>query len=109
MEKVPFPLNMISGAIGKKIVIKQYRNGTVITKYPDMTGITASGSQRECRNLFKEAVAFAREINNDPEKKKAFRKKIKKGKSVYNAAINEYMLKAKSEFVISDRGCKRVQ
>ena len=95
MKKSLYPLCIISGSTGKKIVVKQYSKGTVITKYPDMEGIVASGSQHACRNLFKEAVAFAQEINNDAEKKKAFRKKNKSGKRVYHAAIREYMLKAK--------------
>mgnify|MGYP001602188044 CR=1 FL=1 len=53
MKKQPFPLGMISGAIGQQIVIKQYRNGTVISRYPKKSGVVASKSQRECRNLFK--------------------------------------------------------
>jgi|GEM_PF-3980152 hypothetical protein len=64
---------------------------TVPSKYPDMTGIVASGSQRACRNLFKEAVAFAKAINNDPEKKESYRKKIKKGNSVCRSSIKQYI------------------
>jgi hypothetical protein len=85
----------ISGAIGKKIVIKQYSDGEVITKFPDMSGIIASAGQRNCRNLFKEAVAFARAINNDPEKKKLYMKKAGRNRTVFNAAISEYMQKMK--------------
>ncbi|MEO8853729.1 MAG: hypothetical protein ABI359_08120 [Ginsengibacter sp.] len=97
MKKQSFPACCISGAIGKKIVFKQYRNGTVITRYPDMTRIVASGEQRECRNLFKDAVAFAKEIVNDPVKKKIYAKKIKKGDSVYHFAIKEYIAKSKRD------------
>jgi hypothetical protein len=86
----------ISGAIGKQIVIKQYKDGQVITKFPDMSKIIASSGQRNCRNLFKEAVAFARTINNDPEKKKAYLKKIQKNQTVFNAAISEYMKRGKN-------------
>lgn len=86
----------ISGAIGKQIVIKQYKDGQVITKFPDMSKIIASAGQRNCRNLFKEAVAFARTINNDPEKKQAYLEKIQKNQTVFNAAISEYMKRGKN-------------
>jgi dimeric dUTPase (all-alpha-NTP-PPase superfamily) len=81
----------------KQIVYKQYKGGQVVTKFADMSNIIASASQRNCRNLFKEAVAFARAINNDPEKKKAYLGKTAKNKSVFNAAIVEYMKRMKRE------------
>jgi hypothetical protein len=87
----------IRGAIGKQVVHKQYKRGEVVSKYPDMSRIVASSRQRGCRNLFKEAVAYARDINNDPEKKKAYQKKIGRNKIVFNAAISEYMKKVKEE------------
>ena len=90
MKKVPLIYNFISGAIGKKIVVKQYSNGIVLTKFPDMTNIKASPGQHQCRNIFKEAVAFARAINNDPEQKRLWKQKCMKGR-VYNNAIRHYM------------------
>jgi len=53
-------------AISKQLVFKQYKDGQVVMKFPDMSNIIASASQRNCGNLFKEAVAFAKAINNDP-------------------------------------------
>ena len=90
---------MISGALGKKIVVKQYRDGTVVTRYPDMTMIIASEKQRNCRNLFKEAVAFAKVINNSPAVRKERLDKIPNGKTVYNMAIREYMLRVRKKQV----------
>jgi hypothetical protein len=87
----------ISGAIGKQIVFKQYKDGQVVTKFPDMSRIIASAHQRKCRSLFKEAVAYAKDINNDPEKKKAYKGKTRKNQTVYNAAISEYMKRVKKE------------
>ena len=97
MEKALYPWCMIRGTIGKKIVVKQYRHGTVITKYPDMKKIIASERQRNCRDLFKEAVAFAGAINNNPEKKKEYLDKIPNGTTVFNMAIKEYMMQVKQE------------
>jgi len=89
----------ISGAIGKQLVYKQYKDGQVVTKFPDMSRITASTHQRRCRNLFKEAVAYAKAINNDPDKKKAYLKNTGENKTVFNTAISEYMRRVKHENV----------
>lgn len=96
MKKSSHPIFKISGAVGKKIVYKQYKDGEVITKFPDMSRVIASKGQRTCRNVFKEAVAYAQSINNDPEKKKAYRKS-RKNQTVFNAAISEYMRRVKKE------------
>ena len=85
---------MIRGAVGKEFVVKHYKGGKiVVTKYPDMSGIVASGKQRERRDLFREAVVYARWIVADEERKKAFRKTLpwKKRRYVYQAAIRLYM------------------
>ena len=87
----------ISGTIGKNVVFKQYKDGEVVTKFPDMSRINASKGQRKQRNLFKEATAYAKDIISDPEKKNAYKEKTRKNQSVYNAAISEYMKRAKKE------------
>jgi len=87
----------ISGTIGKNFVFKQYKDGEVVTKFPDMSRINASKGQRKQRNLFKEATAYAKDIISDPEKKNAYKEKTRKNQSVYNAAISEYMKRAKKE------------
>ncbi|MCU7552655.1 hypothetical protein OCK74_26280 [Chitinophagaceae bacterium LB-8] len=94
-------LGILRGTIGKCFVVKHYKGNKkkkwkkriVITKYPDMSGVVASEKQRERRDLFKEAVVYARWILSDPEQKKAFRKTLprKKRKHVYQAAIRLYM------------------
>ncbi|MEO8770147.1 MAG: hypothetical protein ABI402_08685 [Ferruginibacter sp.] len=96
-KDLPFSLTLICGAIGKEFVIKHYKDGAVKTKYPDMSGIIATVHQRNCRNLFKEAVAYAKTVITDLDKKTCWQKKLRKRNSVYNAAIKEYMLRAKKE------------
>jgi hypothetical protein len=86
-------LEGVSGALGKQIVIKNYGGKTVITAYPDMSRVKPSKQQKAKRNVFREAVAYAQAINNDPSKKAVYKKKLKKGKSVYHAAIAEFMNK----------------
>ena len=94
-EPIPLLLTWIRGAIGKEFVIKHYWYGVVKTKFPDMTKIIASAGQRKCRNLFKEAVAYAKTVIADPVKKKEWEKKVKIKYRVFNRVIKEYMLAAK--------------
>jgi hypothetical protein len=89
-------LSIIQGSIGKKFVVKHYKGRKiVITRFPDMSGIVASAKQRERRDLFKEAVVYAKWIIADKERKKAFRKSLprRKQRKVYQAAIQLYMSK----------------
>jgi len=90
-------LHNLSGQIGKQFVVKQYGQKTVVTKYPDMSKVKPSKLQKKKRNDFAEAVAYAQGILHDPEKKKAYAKKLKKGQGVYHAAITEFLKKAKSK------------
>ena len=87
-------LHQVRGQIGKQIVVKRYGNKTVITAYPDMSKIKPSKKQKAKRRLFADAVAYAKKINNDPEKKALYKKKVKKGQTVYNDAIKECLRSA---------------
>lgn len=86
-------LKNISGQVGKQLVFKQYADKTVVTKYPDMSRVEASPGQKNNRSLFKEAVAYAREINADPHLKQQYTKKTRAGESVYHYAFKEYLKK----------------
>jgi hypothetical protein len=85
-------LNGLSGAIGKRIVFKQYGEKTIVTSYPDMSKVKPSMPQKENRKVFKEAVAYAKSISADPEKKRLLAQKLPKGESVYRFALKEYLL-----------------
>ena len=93
-NQVGFLHRLIRGAIGKKYVIKHYRYGVIMTRFPDMTRIIASGKQRKCRNLFREAVAFAMSVMADPVQKEAYKKKLKVRYRLFNRLIKEYMTAA---------------
>ena len=86
----------VRGHIGKEVVLKQYAFGTVISKYPDMSQVKRSALQKKYQGDFAEAVAYAQAIIRDPQKKAAFQKKLKKGRRVYNAAIQEFFRKQTS-------------
>ncbi|MEP7237381.1 MAG: hypothetical protein ABI685_05940 [Ferruginibacter sp.] len=91
MKKGNFLLSMVRGQIGKEIVVKHYGKKIVVTKAPDMSDIKPSPRQKKQRSLFKEAVAYARHINNTPELKAAYVKKAKKSKSVFQYVLQAYL------------------
>lgn len=41
------PLSQLSGHIGKKVVVKQYANKTIVTAYPNMSNIKPSKKQKQ--------------------------------------------------------------
>ena len=84
--------DMVSGTrgkVGKDLVYKTRKNKTFLSKKPDMSHIVASKEQAKNRNVFAEAVKFARELKKDPQRVAAF--KLQKGETLYLAAIREYM------------------
>ena len=84
-------LRNVQGQIGKEFVVKKYGKKTVVTKYPDMSGIKPSKLQKVKRSRFAEAVAFAQSIIRNPQQKALYAKKVKKGQSVYHYAIKEFL------------------
>jgi Skp family chaperone for outer membrane proteins len=81
----------LRGQIGKQLVFKQYGKKTVVTRYPDMSKVVPSELQKAQRNGFAEAVAYAKSINNDSALRAKYAKKVKKGKSVFQYAIQEFL------------------
>ena len=81
----------ISGQIGKRLVFKRYGRKTVVTRYPDMSGVVLSPQQRACNNRFAAAVAYARSVLQDPVLKAAFAEQLPQGDSIYHAAIRAYL------------------
>jgi hypothetical protein len=73
------------------ILIKQYGDKTVISKYPDMSNIVPSNSQLLKRSRFAEAVAYAKTINSSPIFRADFIKRKGEVKSVYQSALKEFL------------------
>jgi len=86
-------LGFLRGGLGKQLVVKQYAYGTVVTKYPEMKFRKTTALGKLHQDRFREAVAYAQGILNNPSKKKAYAKTIRNGSSVYHAAIKEYLRK----------------
>ena len=88
-------LHGLKGSIGKELVVKQYKDKMVVSKYPDMSKVKPSALQKKNRSKMKEAIAYAQGILYDAKKKAAYQKRIRKDKSVYREAIKEYLKKRK--------------
>src|SRR5690349_5582322 len=84
-------LTQLQGGLGKQLVVKQYRDKTVVTKYPDMRRVKPSELQKDMRTVFAAAVAYAQAINRNKQQKAAYQQKVKKGQSVYHYALQEYL------------------
>src|SRR6478672_1761166 len=96
---LPFNLTFVRGQIGKQYVIKHYSYGAIRTKYPDMTRIVTSIEQRKCRDLFAEAVAYAKEVIANVKLKEAWQKRLRRPNGVYNEAVKTYMLREKRKAI----------
>ena len=96
------PLHGMSGRVGN-LIFKYYpqlNNGKgkqVVSKFPDMKGIKPSPLQKLRRDVFAEAVAYARSVKRDPEKRAAYEKVLKPGQTVFNAALSSYLKKRNEE------------
>ena len=72
-------LKDLKGHLGKQIVVKQYSDKTVVAKYPFIKKKRKpSKEQKVFRDHFALAVAYAQNINNNPEQQAIYRKKVKK-------------------------------
>jgi hypothetical protein len=107
-QPLPFLYTLIQGSIGKSFVIKHYRYGVVMTRYPNMKNIRPSKAQKVQRNLFKEAVSFAQWVLRDPERTKAYlvNLPIKKRRRPFQALISYY---SKSTLMIREKLKAKIQ
>jgi hypothetical protein len=88
----------LRGHIGKEVVFKRYKKKTVVSKFPDMSNIKPTASQKKRRKLFANAVAYAKKKMSDREVKNEYTKKWrKKGRTAYHALIKEYFQKIATE------------
>ena len=99
-KAIPFPLNLLRGSIGKKIVIKQTKNGPVLSKFPEMNNVVPSTKQVKQRNDFKEAVVYAKSIYADPVQKAKWEKKLGREGRLFNRLMGEYLKSEKNKYLL---------
>lgn len=80
----------VSKAVSEReFIVKKRKGQTFLTKCPDMSNVVPSASQLDERSKFAAAVAYAKEIINDPARKSAY--KAYPGSTVYHSAVRDYM------------------
>ncbi|MXV52337.1 hypothetical protein GS399_15285 [Pedobacter sp. HMF7647] len=87
-----------AGQYDKKVVVKHWLGKTILTAYPDMSKVVPSPAQLAKKSRFKQAVAYARSVISDPRQAAVYRTKVQANKSIYHAAIADFMRK--------DKGCQ---
>lgn len=88
-------LKELRGQLAKSLVIKQYEYGTVVSAYPVMPPDNPTELQGLYRKVFKEAVAYAQSVLRNPATKAEWQERIGKDKSVYHAALKDYLQRHK--------------
>ncbi len=80
-------------AMGAGLVVKKYKDKIVLSRPPKKrkTKRRPTPLQKDRREIMKEAVFFARRINDDPIKKAAWKKRAKGFTNVYQAAVAFYL------------------
>ena len=87
-------LQGFSGKLGPGLVVKQYKNKIVISAIAEPPKRRKKTSLQKLKyGWFAEAVKYAQSIVHDRKKKAAWQKKLKPGKLVYHAAIQEFLKK----------------
>ena len=87
--KTSLTLAELSSLIGKGYFLRVVRGKTFVCKRPDMSNVKYSEAQKKQQDRFAKAVKFAKSFVDDPSKKRPF--KVKKGQSIYSAAVSFYM------------------
>lgn len=84
----------LSGRFGKKIVFKQWKGRTIATRKARKPQ-KESALQRQNRDRFREATAYAKQCMADPKKKAYYLHKAKtlELSNAYTAAITDFMRK----------------
>lgn len=88
-------LAALQGTIGKELVVKQYADKVVITKYPDMSKVKRSERQKAQMEKMKAANAYARSVLINPELKALYESNLQLGESIYRKALKDYFVKCK--------------
>ena len=91
--RLPFIFTLITGAIGKHFIIKHYKYGVVMTRYPNMKNIIPTEAQKMRRRLFRKAVKYAQSIYANPALKEEKRKMLRRPKRFFQALMKEWFKK----------------
>ena len=88
-------LKKLSGHIGRQLVVKQYGDKTIITKYPDMSRRKLSPKQVRVNEIMWEANAEAKKIMADDNLRNDAQVRLNVTRNkLYTSLIKEYFKNA---------------
>jgi hypothetical protein len=85
-------LDDIRGKIGDYVLRRAPSGKLILSKAPDMSRVKWSKTQKENRQRFKEATAYAKAAMAEPEVRARYEKRAtEEGKRPYNLALSDYL------------------
>ena len=79
------------GNIGGQIVFKQHGKDTIITRMPVFPKKKPTKKQQKRRDIFGEAVAYAKKAVKDPILKREYQEKAGANRTAYHTALSDFM------------------
>ena len=85
-------LDDIRGKIGGYVLRRSPSGKLILSKSPDMSRVKWSKTQKENRQRFKQAVAYAKAVMAEPDIRVRYEKiATEEGKRPYDLALSEYL------------------
>ena len=82
----------IRGKIGDYVLRRAPSGRLILSRSPDMSRVKWSKTQKENRQRFKEAVAYAKAAMADPHLRASYEKRAtEEGKRPYDLALSDYL------------------
>src|ERR1035438_7012476 len=83
----------LHGKFGKVCIFRTRNKKTFMSPYPDYSKIKWSKNQKAIHRHFADGMIWTRLTLSDPEKRKYYRKKAKRGQSIWNATMSDFLKK----------------
>ena len=90
-------LAALQGTISKELVVKQYPDKVVVSKYPDMSKVKRTERQLAQTQNMTDANAYAHFVLSNPELKAFYESNLQPGESLYRKALKDYFAKLKKK------------
>ena len=85
-------LDDIRGKIGDYVLRRAPSGKLILSKSPDMSRVKWSKTQKENRQRFKQAVAYAKGAMAEPDVRASYEKRAtEEGKRPYDVAVSDYL------------------
>jgi hypothetical protein len=83
-------LKGLQGSLGKSLVFRQVGGKTIVSLYPQQKKKAGTEKQIKHRELFKMAVCFAKEVQQDENRMQPYKEKMRKGAKVFPFLVKEF-------------------